>query len=171
MSFMQSITSSFNSTFKKDENNTEALREMRKNLKSNRTSIVSSRKSMASSRISRQSERQMSNFEIEDFFDQELDEQDAEMAELLKEVQKITLSNIVQKHKIKKLKEEFGVETPIPPSVSQDELTPVDSELSFSIIRLSRGPSSRGSLRGGENPFADNTCIKKNFVAYIKKVV
>ena len=63
------------------------------------------------------------------------------------------------------------METPVPPSVSQDELTPMESEASFDIIRLSRGPSSRGSLRGGiDNPFAPKTCLKRNFNAYIKKV-
>ena len=37
---------------------------------------------------------------------------------------------------------------------------------------MSRGPSSRGSLRGGgENPFDTKICIKRNFQAYVKKVV
>ena len=53
------------------------------------------------------------------------------MNELLKEVQTITLSNIVQRERKHQNREEFG--TPVPPSVSHDG-TPI-SEGAFRILR------------------------------------
>ena len=86
--------------------------------------MVRGRSSIAKSAISKQSQRELSEYTIEDFYDHELDEEDAEMAQLLKEVQKITISNLVQRNRIRKFKEEFVADTLAPPSVSHN-LSPV----------------------------------------------